>query len=294
MMYGAAAKEPRLSSVSGAGRDRQRALRQREGDTLGACEYCGYCNRIACETNAKASANSTILPVLRLDPKFELRPRCFVTKLNYDKAAKRVVSVTYTDLRNGEEYEQPAGIVILSSFVFGNVQQLLLAGIGEPYDHATGKGLVGKNYAYQFEAGANAFFEDKEINPYWGSAGMARRHRRFQRRELRSRRPGLFRRRLYRLRHRRRAADRRPHRAERHAGMGLGLEARHREVVPPRHAVQYPGLGLCQPRQFHGPRPDLQGCARPAAGQAHLQSARQRAQNVAPICWPSWKGSSRR
>jgi gluconate 2-dehydrogenase alpha chain len=143
-----------------------------EGVTLGACEYCGYCNRIACETNSKASANSTVLPVLRLDPKFELRSRCFVTKLNYDKAAKRVVSVTYTDMRNGEEYEQPAGIVILSSFVFGNVQHLLLAGIGEPYDHDSGKGLVGKNYAYQFEAGASAFFENKEMNPYWGSAGM--------------------------------------------------------------------------------------------------------------------------
>ena len=112
------------------------------------------------------------MPALRLDPKFELRSRCFVTKLNYDKAAKRVVSVTYTDMRNGDEYEQPAGIVILSSFVFGNVQHLLLAGIGEPYDRDSGKGVVGKNYAYQFEAGAAAFFEDKELNPYWGSAGM--------------------------------------------------------------------------------------------------------------------------
>ena len=82
------------------------------------------------------------------------------------------MSVTYTDMRNGEEYEQPAGIVVLSSFVFGNVQQMLLAGIGEPYDRVTGKGVVGKNYAYQFEAGAGAFFEDKELNPYWGSAGM--------------------------------------------------------------------------------------------------------------------------
>ena len=143
-----------------------------EGVTLGACEYCGYCNRIACETNSKASANSTILPVLRLDPKFELRSRCFVTKLNYDKAAKRVTSVTYTDMRNGEEYEQPAGIVILSSFVFGNVQHLLLGGIGEPYDRDSGNGVVGKNYAYQYEAGAAAFFEDKELNPFWGSAGM--------------------------------------------------------------------------------------------------------------------------
>jgi gluconate 2-dehydrogenase alpha chain len=144
-----------------------------EGVKMGGCEYCGFCNRTACAPNAKASPNSTILPVLRPDPKFELRTRCFVTKLNYDKAAKKVASVTYTDMRSGEEYEQPAGIVVLSSFVFGNVQQLLLAGIGEPYDRATGKGVVGKNYAYQFEAGGGAFFEDKEMNPYWGNAGMS-------------------------------------------------------------------------------------------------------------------------
>src|SRR4029077_18640056 len=66
----------------------------------------------------------------------------------------------------------PAGIVILSSFVFSNVQQLLLAGIGEAYDRDRGKGGVGRNYAYQYEAGAAAFFENKELNPYWGSAGM--------------------------------------------------------------------------------------------------------------------------
>jgi gluconate 2-dehydrogenase alpha chain len=172
LIYGAAAKSLGYHPFPAPVAIASSAYVNPEGTTLGACEYCGYCNRIACETNAKASANSTLLPTLRLDPKFELRARCFVTKLNYDKAAKKVVSVTYTDLRNGEEYEQPAGIVILASFVFGNVQQLLLSGIGEPYDQATGKGLVGKNYAYQFEAGASAFFEDKELNPYWGNAGM--------------------------------------------------------------------------------------------------------------------------
>jgi gluconate 2-dehydrogenase alpha chain len=144
-----------------------------EGVKMGACEYCGFCNRTACAPNAKASPNSTILPVLRLDPNFELRTRCFVTRLNYDKAAKKVVSVTYIDMRNGEEYEQPAGIVVLSSYVFSNVQHLLLAGIGEPYDHTTGQGVVGKNYAYQFEAGGGAFFENREMNPYWGNAGMS-------------------------------------------------------------------------------------------------------------------------
>jgi gluconate 2-dehydrogenase alpha chain len=144
-----------------------------EGLTLGACEYCGFCNRIACEANAKASANTTIMPLLRPEPKFELRTRAFATKLIYDKDAKRVTGVVYIDLRTGEEYEQPASIVVLSSFVFSNTQSLLLAGIGEPYDRTTGKGVVGKNYCYQFEAGAEAFFADKEWNPFMGSAGTS-------------------------------------------------------------------------------------------------------------------------
>ena len=143
-----------------------------EGIALGECQYCGYCNRIGCEANAKASANTTILPLLRGEPKFDLRTRAFVTKLVYDKPSKKVAGVVYTDKRTGEEYEQPANIVVLSSYVFGNTQALLLAGIGEPYDRATGRGVVGKNYCYQFEAGAAAFFEEKEWNTYMGSAGV--------------------------------------------------------------------------------------------------------------------------
>jgi gluconate 2-dehydrogenase alpha chain len=144
-----------------------------EGITLGACEYCGHCNRTACEANSKASPNVNVMPALRTEPKFELRTRSFVSRLIYDKAAKKVTGVAYTDMRTGEEFEQPAGIVVLSSFVFGNTQQLLLAGIGEPYDPKTGKGVVGKNYAYQFEAGGTAFFEDKWMNPFIGAPGMS-------------------------------------------------------------------------------------------------------------------------
>jgi gluconate 2-dehydrogenase alpha chain len=144
-----------------------------EGITLGRCEYCGHCNRTACEANAKASPNVNVLPVLRADPKFSMRTRVFVTRLVYEKQAKRVTRVIYTDMKTGEEYEQPAGIVVLSSFVFGNTQQLLLAGIGEPYDPKTGKGVVGKNYCYQFEAGGEAFFEGREFNPFMGAPGMA-------------------------------------------------------------------------------------------------------------------------
>jgi gluconate 2-dehydrogenase alpha chain len=138
-----------------------------EGLTLGACEYCGHCERFGCEANAKASPNVCLLPVLLADPKFELRDHAYVKDLVYDKAARKVKAVRYVDTRSGEEYEQPAGLVILGAYVFNNVLLMLTSGIGTPYDYKTGKGVVGKNYCYQV-TGTNVqvFFEDKVINPF--------------------------------------------------------------------------------------------------------------------------------
>jgi gluconate 2-dehydrogenase alpha chain len=119
-----------------------------EGVTLGACEYCGHCERFGCEANAKASPQACILPVLLPDPKFELRTYAYVKELVYDKQAKKVKAVRYVDTRSGEEFEQPAGLVIMGAYVFNNVLLMLTAGIGEPYDHTTGKGAVGRNYCY--------------------------------------------------------------------------------------------------------------------------------------------------
>ena len=141
-----------------------------EGLTLGACEYCGHCERFGCEANAKASPNVCVLPKLLEDSKFELRTYAQVKELVYDKQARKVKAVRYIDTRTGEEYEQPAGIVVLGAYVFNNVLLMLTAGIGEPYDYKTGKGAVGKNYCYQVSGNSvTVFFEDKEINPFMAS-----------------------------------------------------------------------------------------------------------------------------
>jgi len=138
-----------------------------EGMTLGACEYCGHCERFGCEANAKASPNVCILPALLADPKFELRTNAQVKGLVYDKASRKVTAVRYIDTRSGEEYEQPAGVVILGAYVFNNVLLMLTSGIGQPYDYKTGQGAVGKNYCYQVGAGnVTVFVGDKEINPF--------------------------------------------------------------------------------------------------------------------------------
>ena len=141
------------------------------GIALGRCEYCGFCGRNSCEANAKATSATHVMPVLRNDPKYTLRTRAFVKQINYDKRAKKVTGVTWIDMKTGEEYEQPAGMVILSAFTLGNTHMMLYSGIGEPYDPKTGKGVVGKNYCYQFEANGTAFFENKVLNPFIGSPG---------------------------------------------------------------------------------------------------------------------------
>jgi len=144
-----------------------------EGTTIGECIYCGFCERFGCESNAKASPNVSIMPVLLPDPKFELRTHAYVKQLNYDRDAKKVTSVVYVDTLSGEEYEQPAGLVILGAYVFNNTSLMLYSGIGTPYDPATGEGTVGKNYCYQYTgSGVTLFFDDKEMNPFMATGAF--------------------------------------------------------------------------------------------------------------------------
>jgi gluconate 2-dehydrogenase alpha chain len=144
-----------------------------EGVTLGACEYCGHCERFGCEANAKSSPQSCILPVLLADSRFELRNHAYVKELVYDRQARKVKAVRYVDTRSGEEYEQPAGLVILGAYVFNNALLMMQAGIGEQYDPVTGKGALGRNYCYQVSGGGiQVFVEDKIFNPFMASGAF--------------------------------------------------------------------------------------------------------------------------
>jgi gluconate 2-dehydrogenase alpha chain len=144
-----------------------------EGVTLGACAYCGHCERFGCEANAKATPNTTLFPSLLPDERFSLRTHAYVRSLLYDKQARKVRGVTYVDLRDGEEYEQPAALVVLGAYVFNNTLLLLTSGIGRPYDAKTGKGVVGKNYCYQVGGGVQVFVEGRELNPFMGAGALS-------------------------------------------------------------------------------------------------------------------------
>jgi gluconate 2-dehydrogenase alpha chain len=150
-----------------------RAYTNPYGLTMAPCIYCGYCERFGCEMGAKASPLTAVLPALRSNPNYELRTLANVLRVNLDSRRKRAVSVTYVDAR-GRELEQPAELVLLTSYVFSNVRQMLLSGIGRPYDPAAGQGVVGRNYAYQCISNVTAFFEDQVFNPFMGAGALGR------------------------------------------------------------------------------------------------------------------------
>ena len=148
-----------------------RQYKNEYGATINSCVYCGYCESFACEMGAKASPQTTVLPVLMQNKNFELRTLCNVLRVNLDSEKKRAVSVTYIDSR-GREFEQPADLVFLTSYVFNNVRLMLQSGIGKPYDPVANTGVVGRNYAYQTPSSVTLFFEDKNFNSFMGAGGL--------------------------------------------------------------------------------------------------------------------------
>jgi gluconate 2-dehydrogenase alpha chain len=141
------------------------------GVRMGPCSYCGFCERFGCGNYSKASAQTTVLPVLFRRTNFTARTNSEVLKIELSDDGKHATGVTYID-SSGEVWEQPADIVLVCSFSFNCVRMLLLSGIGKPYDPATGTGTVGRNYAYQTTSGLSLFFDDKIFNPFVGAGSL--------------------------------------------------------------------------------------------------------------------------
>src|SRR6185503_2593998 len=84
--------------------------------------------------------------------------------------AGRTEALQYIDAL-GQEVAQPAGIVIFGSWTLNNTRLLLMSKLGEPYDPATDKGVVGRNLTHQVSANVR-FFLDKPLNSFMGSGGL--------------------------------------------------------------------------------------------------------------------------
>ncbi len=140
-----------------------------DGETINACQYCGFCERFGCEYGAKSSAEITVIPTALKTGNFDLRYNSNVVEIL--KQGNKATGVRYIDTISGEEFIQPANIVVLTSYVFNNAKLLMVSNIGQLYDPTTGKGTLGRNYCYQILPGATGFF-DEQYNTFMGAGSL--------------------------------------------------------------------------------------------------------------------------
>ncbi|WP_367716621.1 GMC family oxidoreductase [Nitratireductor sp. GISD-1A_MAKvit] len=174
MLFANAASELGYAPFPAPSANMSRAYTNPLGVSLAPCTYCGFCEKFACGNYSKATAETTILPVLMRKPNFTLRTEAMVLRVLKSRDGRRATGVEYIS-PEGEIFEQPADIVILAAYINHNVHLLLVSQIGEPYNPETGRGLVGKNYAYQTMSGVDLFYDDDtNFNPFIG--GRCARH----------------------------------------------------------------------------------------------------------------------
>ena len=140
-----------------------------DGISRGGCTYCGFCAKFGCMVGAKAQPTNLLLPIIQKRKNVSLRTGAWVRRVQFEAAPKWIArGVTYVD-GSGEEIFQPASLVFLASWTLNNTRLLLLSGIGEPYDPATGRGTVGSNLTHQVSVGATNAFFDQPLNRFMGS-----------------------------------------------------------------------------------------------------------------------------
>jgi gluconate 2-dehydrogenase alpha chain len=170
-MFEEATKKMKLHPYMMPSANLSESYKNPDGIQRAACQYCAYCERFGCEYGAKADPVVTVIPVAKKTGNFEIRTHSNVRRIL--KTGNQVTGVMYTDVTTGEEIEQPADIVVLTSYVFNNLRLLLMSNIGKPYDPKTGTGVLGKNYAYQVIKGnAIGFFDKKEFNTFAGAGSL--------------------------------------------------------------------------------------------------------------------------
>ncbi|RPF55310.1 GMC family oxidoreductase [Aquisalibacillus elongatus] len=141
-----------------------------DGQTIAQCQYCGFCERFGCEYGAKSSPNVTVIPTAQQTGKFDMKTHSEVVEVIQEGG--KATGVRFVDTVSGEEFIQPADVVVLTSYVLNNTRLLLQSNIGQPYNPENGQGVVGKNYCYQILPGAAGFFEDQKFNTYMGAGSL--------------------------------------------------------------------------------------------------------------------------
>jgi len=133
-----------------------------------ACMNCGFCLGFGCEVGAKSTSLSSVIPMAEKTGRCEIRPNCYVHRIETDKNGRAIGAVYFDAQRN--TLLQRAKAVILSANGAETPRLLLLSASNQfPAGLASLSGYVGKNLMPNSSALALAVF-DEPLNDYKGPA----------------------------------------------------------------------------------------------------------------------------
>jgi gluconate 2-dehydrogenase alpha chain len=147
------------------------AINSQPRDGRGACVYHGFCDTGGCPVKAKASTATTTIPKAMETKNLTIVERAHVTRVQTDNNGK-VTGVTY--LRDGQEFFQPAKVVLLGAYTYENVRLLLLSkSKAYPNGLSNNHGQVGKHYIGHW-AGREVFgLFPMDLNLWYGANSQA-------------------------------------------------------------------------------------------------------------------------
>jgi gluconate 2-dehydrogenase alpha chain len=142
------------------------AITSRNYDGRPGCAYHGYCSRGGCHIRSKGSTAVTTIPKAQKTGRLDVVTEATVTTVDVDQNG-RVRGVNY--LKGGIEYFQPAGAVLLASYVYENVRLLLLSkSKAYPNGLSNNRGQVGRHYLSHAQGAPVTALFPRDLNNWYG------------------------------------------------------------------------------------------------------------------------------
>jgi len=131
-----------------------------------ACVNCGFCELFGCEMRAKSSTLVSVIPLAEKTGRCEVRPDCYVRKIETDDAGRLTGAVYFS--RNRREVFQRAKAVFLCANGVETPKLLLMSKSNRfPEGLANSSGLVGTHLMWDDGGVAQGLFENP-LNEYKG------------------------------------------------------------------------------------------------------------------------------
>lgn len=160
-LMGAAARSLGWKPFAGPAQINSRSFQNRS-----ACMYHGFCNRGGCHVDAKNGTNVTTIPRAEKTGKLRVVTRAHVTTIEVD-ARGRASGVRY--LTDGQEFIQPARVVLLAAYTYENVRLLLLSkSRAFPNGLANNHGQVGRHFISHAQGGGVTALFPFNLNTWYG------------------------------------------------------------------------------------------------------------------------------